>query len=272
MSHSYRIKTALSRRKVLQHGAAGLGLILLSPFAWASEAWQQLDAAKQILNGATPITQGLTLDLPHVSEDGSAVPLGIQFNGDLADDDYLTDIHLFAAGNPQPEIATFRLNELSRYPDIATRVRLNETQHVVAIAKSHQGETFAVSQEVRITVSGCLMRSEDSQTEPLTNPRVSVNQQVAAGDPLEVRTLINHPMETGLREDSSGERLPRHIIEQFTVRLGDEVAFEAELHQSISANPYLRFHLTPHQSGELVFEWQDDQDEQAQHTSELSVS
>lgn len=272
MSHSWYLTSALSRRKVLQRALTGLGLFVLAPFSWASEAWQQLDVAKHVLNGKTPITQGLTLDLPHVSEDGSAVPLGIQFNGDLAEDDYLTDIHLFATGNPQPEIATFRLNELSRYPDIATRVRLNETQHVVAIAKTQQGQAFAVSQEVRITVSGCLMRGEDNQPEPLSNPRVSVNQQVAAGDALEVRTLINHPMETGLREGSDGERLPRHIIEQFTVHLGDEVAFEAELHQSISANPYLRFHLTPQQSGELIFEWQDDHEGQVQHTSELTVS
>lgn len=272
MSRSWCIKSALSRRKVLQHGMAGVGLVLLSPFSWASEAWQQLDAVQHLLNGETPNTQGLTLDLPHVSEDGSAVPLGIKFDGELADNDYLTDIHLFATGNPQPEIATFRLGELSRYPEISTRVRLNETQHVVAVANTHQGQTFAVSQEVRITVSGCLMRGEDSQPEPLSNPRVSVNQQVAAGDALEVRTLINHPMETGLREGSDGEPLPRHIIEHFTVRQGDEVAFEAQLHQSISANPYLRFHLTPQQSGELVFEWQDDQGEKAQHTSELSVS
>ncbi|WP_302139359.1 thiosulfate oxidation carrier complex protein SoxZ [Halomonas alkalicola] len=257
----------LSRRRLL----IGAGLMLLAPVALADGPWQRLEAASELLGGTTPATEGLVLELPHVSEDGSAVPLTVSFDGSLADDDRLSEIHLFATGNPSPEIASFSLGPAAGLPEISTRVRLNETQQVIAIARTQQGETFATAREVRITVSGCLMRGDDQGPEPLANPRVSLPERFTAGVPGEVRTLISHPMETGLREGSDGETLPRHIIERFTVTLDGEIAFAADLHQSVSANPYLRFHLAPQEDAELVIEWQDDSGESARHEASLSV-
>ena len=276
MPHRARQLT-LSRRRLLHGGLLGLGLLgaapglLFSPTVFASDAWQRLDAAQQVIGDATPESSGLTLDLPHVSEDGSAVALTVGVETSLDDGDYVESIHLFAAGNPNPEVAVFHLTPLAGKPEISTRVRLNETQQVIAVARSAEGKVWATSREVRITVSGCLMRGDDVP-EALSNPRVSVPSSFSAGQPGEIRTLITHPMETGLREGDDGEPLPRHIIERFTVSVDGDTAFEAELHQSVSANPYLRFHLAPESSGEAVFEWHDDTGESARETSELNVS
>lgn len=276
MPHRARQLT-LSRRRLLHGGLLGMGLLgaapglLLSPMALANDAWQRLEAAQQVIGDATPESSGLNLDLPHVSEDGSAVALTVGVEADLDDGDYVESIHLFAAGNPNPEVAVFHLTPLAGKPEVSTRVRLNETQQVVAVARSAEGKVWATSREVRITVSGCLMRGDDVP-EALSNPRVSVPGSFTAGQPGEIRTLITHPMETGLREGDDGETLPRHIIERFTVSVDGDTAFEAELHQSVSANPYLRFHLAPESSGEAVFEWHDDTGDSARETSELNVS
>lgn len=243
----------------------------LTPLALADGPWQRLGAASDRLGDTSPATEGLILDLPHVSEDGAAVPLSVSFEGTLAEGDFLEEIHLFAAGNPSPEIASFRLTPQAGLPEISTRVRLNESQQVIAIARSHQGETFATAREVRITVSGCLMRGDDQGPEPMSNPRVSLPERANAGEPVEVRTLISHPMETGLREGADGETLPRHIIERFSVSLNGETALDAELHQAVSANPYLRFHLAPSEAAEVVIEWQDDTGDRARHEASISV-
>ncbi|MCE9682563.1 thiosulfate oxidation carrier complex protein SoxZ [Halomonas alkalisoli] len=263
-----------ARRRLLRGMAAAvaaIGLAGLATPALAEGPWQRLDAARSVLGDAEPATQGLVLDLPHVSEDGASVALTVGFDGELADDDYITRIDLFATANPSPEIATFHLTPLSGKPEISTRVRLNETQQVIAIATSHQGERFATAREVRITVSGCLMRNGGDQPEPLSNPRVSVPSRFTAGQPEAVRTLINHPMETGLREGADGEIVPRHIIERFTVSLNGATAFEAELHQSISASPYLLFYLSPEEDGEALFEWQDDTGASATHEASIKA-
>ena len=253
--------------------AVGLGIFaVVAPSLANSEPWQRLDATQQLLGDATPRTQGLELDLPHVSEDGSAVPLTVRFTDELGEGDYIERIDLFANGNPYPEIATFHLTPLSGKTEISTRVRLNETQQVIAVATSQQGEQFVTAREVRITVSGCLVRSGGTAPEALSNPRVNLPTGMSPGEPAEVRTLINHPMETGLREDANGDLMPRHIIERFHVSLDGETAFEAELHQSISANPYLRFYLAPKASGEAEFSWHDDSGNTARHAAELDVS
>ncbi|RDB42816.1 thiosulfate oxidation carrier complex protein SoxZ [Halomonas sp. DQ26W] len=264
-----------ARRRLLLGMAAGVAAIGVAGLAtpvMAEGPWQRLDTARSVLGDAEPSTQGLVLDLPHVSEDGASVSLTVGFDGELEPGDYISRIDLFATANPSPEIATFHLTPLSGKAEISTRVRLNETQQVIAIATSHQGERFATAREVRITVSGCLMRNGGDQPEPLSNPRVSIPSSFSPGQPEAVRTLIHHPMETGLRENADGEIEPRHIIERFTVSLNGETAFEAELHQSISASPYLLFYLSPEKDGEAVFEWRDDSGETARHVAEFEVT
>lgn len=78
------------------------------------------------------------------------------------------------------------------------------------------------------------------------------------GEVIEIRTLINHPMETGFRRDAGGEPLPRDLIRRFVCRYDGEPVFSAELHAAIAANPYLAFHTVATGSGVLSFTWEGD--------------
>jgi sulfur-oxidizing protein SoxZ len=78
------------------------------------------------------------------------------------------------------------------------------------------------------------------------------------GEVVEIRTLINHPMETGFRRDAGGEALPRDLIRRFVCRYDGETVFSAELHAAIAANPYVAFHTVATGSGVLSFTWEGD--------------
>lgn len=78
------------------------------------------------------------------------------------------------------------------------------------------------------------------------------------GDIIEIRALIAHVMETGYRAGSEGRLAPRDIIRRFSCRFNGETVFAAELFPSISANPYLAFHMRATENGELVFTWEGD--------------
>jgi sulfur-oxidizing protein SoxZ len=79
------------------------------------------------------------------------------------------------------------------------------------------------------------------------------------GQPLEVRALISHPMETGYRPGADGKVLARDIIGRFTCHLDGELVFGAELHPAISANPYLAFFVRVERAGgTLAFRWEGD--------------
>ena len=93
----------------------------------------------------------------------------------------------------------------------------------------------------------------------VANARITVPSKVSRGDTFEVRLQIRHPMETGYRTDDVGRSIPRNVIRELTCRYGDEPVFTARMSSGIAANPYLRFFVTARTSGELVFDWIDDE-------------
>ncbi len=214
--------------------------------------WQRLPAAAALLDGAQVRTRGLTLELPLVSEDGSAVPLSV--SADVP----VTEIHLFGAGNPSPEIAVLRFVDAQIQPRVSTRVRLNETQQVIALARATDGEWLATSREVRITVSGCLARSDGVDAADEMSTRVRAPGTLRAGQSGELLAMITHPMETGLRDGPDGTPVPRRLIERVTLDYAGTPTFEAELFSAVSANPFLRLHLAPEAAGEVLIRWIED--------------
>jgi len=91
-----------------------------------------------------------------------------------------------------------------------------------------------------------------------STPRVLVPSAAAKGEVIQVKTIISHQMETGLRHDNQGQVIPRKIINRFVCRYGGEVVFSVDLHEAISANPFIEFYLRATQSGPLEFIWEED--------------
>ncbi len=263
----------LSRRSALVLGgaAAVLGLSPLGAFANAG-TWQRVDEVLAVLDGADPIAQGMVLDLPMVSENGASVQVNLSVDRPMAEGEYVESIHLFAPGNPYPEIAAYRFTPLSGRPAIETRIRLNETQTVIALAKLSNGAVLVGEQEVRVTTSGCLTDADTYDTANEFQTRVRAPEALASGDIGEVLTIINHPQESGLRTDASGEAVPMRLIERFEATLDGEPVFSADLHRSVATNPYIKFFIAPQAGGTLELVWTEDTGESAQASAEIAVS
>ena len=89
-------------------------------------------------------------------------------------------------------------------------------------------------------------------------PRVKLPRSIEAGVPFTVKTRITHPMHTGERHNAEGELVPRQIINRFVVSYNGEVAISVDLEPAVSADPYIQFQLTVPESGQLEFQWIDD--------------
>lgn len=90
-------------------------------------------------------------------------------------------------------------------------------------------------------------------------PRVKVPKTASAGEVVEIKTLISHPMESGQRKDSkTGEKIPRKIINTFVATFGGEEVIRVAIEPAVSANPYIEFSMKVPETGELRFEWTDD--------------
>ena len=232
--------------------------LLLAPMSHADESWQRVPALEALLTDTTPLRDGLALDLPFVVDDGSAVAVGLNFSGTLQQDEYINALHLLAPGNPRSEVIALQFHSPTASPaQINTRMRLSQSQTVYLVAKSNQGRSWLASREVRVTVSGCTVADPDARSlVSMETPRIALPNRLRQGQPASIRTMINHPMDTGLDED--GQRVaPANRVERLAVTSDQQPLLEVNFHGGTASNPYVLFHLVPERSSTLEFTWQD---------------
>ena len=102
-------------------------------------------------------------------------------------------------------------------------------------------------------------------------PRVRMPATAKAGEVIEVKTLISHEMETGLRRDSSGKPVPRKIIKKFVATFDGKEIFSADWHPAVSANPYQAFFVKVPATGTFEFSWIDDDGAIYKSTHQVTV-
>jgi sulfur-oxidizing protein SoxZ len=92
------------------------------------------------------------------------------------------------------------------------------------------------------------------------------------GDVADVKILIFHPMETGLRKDGvTGQLVPIHFIQTLTATHNGKTVLEAQWSQAVSKNPFLNFRVRGAKSGDrIVVGWQDNRGEKASMEATLS--
>jgi len=89
-------------------------------------------------------------------------------------------------------------------------------------------------------------------------PRIKLPSSAKKGEVIEIKTLIAHPMETGLRKDADGKVIPRKIINKFTCEFNGKPVFSADIEPAVAANPYMQFTAKVEESGTFRFTWVDD--------------
>jgi sulfur-oxidizing protein SoxY len=153
-----------TRRRFLI-GTAGLagGMVLTAlPEAHAqySERPAAMQAAIKAVAGDATLRPGrIKLELPPLVENGNAVPLGIKVESPMTDKDHVKAIHVFTEKNPQPNVIAVQLGPRAGTANVQTRIRLADTQLVVAVAEMSDGSFWRDEVEVVVTLAACLEES-----------------------------------------------------------------------------------------------------------------
>lgn len=146
--------SGLSRRSALGAGAGALSALIMRP-AGATTA-TMLAAIREFAGGAA-ITQGrVTMDIPPLVENGNSVPLSITVDSPMTETDFVRKIAVFNERNPQPNIGTFHLSPRSGRAFVATRIRLGDSQTIVAVAEMSDGTFWSGSAELIVTLPACV--------------------------------------------------------------------------------------------------------------------
>ena len=114
------------------------------------------DAIRKVVGNA-PVREGkVKLDLPPLIDNGNAVPLSVTVESPMTQVDHVKAIYVFTEKNPQPNVVSVFLGARAGRASIATRVRLADTQTVIAIAELSDGSYWSNRKDVVVTIAACL--------------------------------------------------------------------------------------------------------------------
>lgn len=148
-------KLLLHRRGFVAAGTALITTTMLLG-SGAKAALPEAEAAIAAILGDRKAEEGrISIELPEIAENGNTVPLTVEVESPMTEDDYVKAVHIFAEGNPQPEVATMNFTPRSGEAVASTRIRLAKTQKIHALAEMSDGSVFTASREVKVTIGGC---------------------------------------------------------------------------------------------------------------------
>ena len=143
-----------TRRTVLTAiGGAGLALAV-RPAQATPETMKS--AIRQIVGEARVKPGKIKLDLPPLVENGNSVTMSVTVDSPMTAKDHVKAIHVFTEKNPQSNVISVLLGPRAGKADIQTRVRLADTQSVIAICEMSDGSFWSDTVDVIITLGACL--------------------------------------------------------------------------------------------------------------------
>jgi sulfur-oxidizing protein SoxY len=114
------------------------------------------DMVQPIVKGAILLNKDLEIEAPLLADNGSLVPIQIQVQSPMSEQDHVTHIYLLSQRNPVAQMAVFHLGPWNGRAEVSTRVRLAGTQEVVALARLSNGEFRYKQLEIIVTESACV--------------------------------------------------------------------------------------------------------------------
>ena len=134
---------------------AGLAVTVL-PCAAGATPDSMAAAINEVTKGAALQPGRIKLDIPPLVENGNAVPLTVTVESPMSEADHVKAIHVFNEKNPQPYVFNAWLGPRNGKAVVATRIKLADSQKVVAIAETSKGEFWSAGADVIVTIAACI--------------------------------------------------------------------------------------------------------------------
>jgi sulfur-oxidizing protein SoxY len=146
-----------SRRELLTGAAAFASGLLLVSARPADATPASMQAAIRNVLGDVEIGKGkVSLDIAPLVENGNAVPIVVAVESPMTATNYVKAIHVFNEKNPQPNVLSIHLGPRAGKASISTRIRLADSQRVVALAQMSDGSVWSDEVNVIVTLAACV--------------------------------------------------------------------------------------------------------------------
>ena len=103
-----------------------------------------------------PVRPGrVKLELPPVADNGHSVAMAVRVDSPMIQAEHVRSIHLIAEKNPVREMAVFFLGPHSGRAEVGSRIRLNGSQRLVAIAELSDGTFWSDAVQIEVREAAC---------------------------------------------------------------------------------------------------------------------
>ena len=149
-------KTVATRRQFLAV-AGGVASSTFVSVRHASATPASMASAIRQVTGEAVVQPGkVQLDVPPLVENGNTVSLTVSVTSPMTAADHVKSIHIFNEKNPQPNVVAFQLGPRAGRAQVSTRIRLADTQTVIAIARMSDGSLWSAKADVIVTLAACV--------------------------------------------------------------------------------------------------------------------
>ncbi len=155
MTDPTRTPVHASRRAfVAGGGSLLLAVALVRPAQASLESMTK--AVAEFTGGRPAQPGGITIEIPALVENGNSVPLTVRAASPMTASDFVRRIGVFNQLNPQPYVATFFFSPRSGRAQVSTRIRLGDSQTIMAVAEMSDGSFRSASADLVVTLPACV--------------------------------------------------------------------------------------------------------------------
>ena len=112
-------------------------------------------AIRSIVGEAEVRIGKVKLEIPPLVENGNTVPMTVSVSSPMTPEDHVKSIHVFTEKNPQPNIGNYYLGPRAGRAQVSARIRLADSQKIVAIARLSDDSFWSATVDVVVTLAAC---------------------------------------------------------------------------------------------------------------------
>ena len=105
--------------------------------------------------GASVMPGRVKLELPILADSGFSVPMTVRVESPMTEGDYVRTVLVVADKIPQRDVCWFYLGPRAGRAEVSSRIRLNGTQRVVAIAQLSDGTFWSDARDIEVREAAC---------------------------------------------------------------------------------------------------------------------
>jgi sulfur-oxidizing protein SoxY len=138
-------------------------LVISSLLPFATRAFAQANAhvsttdplIVSFTKGASVMPGRVKLELPKLADSGFSVPMTVFVESPMTEREHVKTILIVADRNPQRDVCWFYLGPRAGKAEVGSRIRLNGTQRVVAVAQLSDGTFWSDARDIEVREAAC---------------------------------------------------------------------------------------------------------------------